>query len=276
VSRCAVKSSTSGARPNRSAEGTAKLSGVESRLADWLERRPQLGQEVFGRGAAEPATVAQPQTDIVDLLRACLELLELPARETVYRPQPPLLWRVPDALAGCAGCSTAFPKARRSSNSYRPHRWGIAACCSAAPPWPARWWPASSSAATAPSCWSRTVLMRCGCSHFAPIRHQGAAESRQFPLLGPPRGLLFEARPWRLSTAGKQDHMKIVIATTPAPGHVNPMLGIARTLLAEGHEVVALTGSAFQDRVEGMVPRFARSLPARIRTWWIPSRSTPN
>jgi segregation and condensation protein A len=69
------------------------------RLADWLEQRPQLGREVFSRGAAEPATAAQPQTDLTDLLRACLKLLELPARETIYRPQPPQLWRVPDALA---------------------------------------------------------------------------------------------------------------------------------------------------------------------------------
>src|SRR3954470_14787373 len=44
--------------------------------------------------------------------------------------------------------------------------------------------------------------------------------------------------------------MKIVIATTPAPGHVNPMLGIARILIDEGHEVVAFTGSAFKDRIE--------------------------
>jgi MGT family glycosyltransferase len=44
--------------------------------------------------------------------------------------------------------------------------------------------------------------------------------------------------------------MKIVIATTPAPGHVNPMLGIARILMDEGHEVVAFTGSAFKDRIE--------------------------
>jgi len=44
--------------------------------------------------------------------------------------------------------------------------------------------------------------------------------------------------------------MKIVIATTPAPGHVNPMLGITRILMDEGHEVVAFTGSAFKDRIE--------------------------
>ena len=40
--------------------------------------------------------------------------------------------------------------------------------------------------------------------------------------------------------------VKIVIATSPAPGHVNPMLGIARILMDEGHEVVAFTGSAFK------------------------------
>jgi MGT family glycosyltransferase len=46
--------------------------------------------------------------------------------------------------------------------------------------------------------------------------------------------------------------MKIVFATTPAPGHVNPMLGIARILLTEGHEIVAFTGRAFKDRIEGV------------------------
>jgi MGT family glycosyltransferase len=50
--------------------------------------------------------------------------------------------------------------------------------------------------------------------------------------------------------------MKIVFATTPAPGHVNPMLGIARILLAEGHEVVAFTGSAFKDRIEEIGAEF--------------------
>jgi segregation and condensation protein A len=69
------------------------------RLADWLERRPQLGRDVFGRAAAEPTDGAAPAADITELLRACLKLLALPARERVYRPRPPLLWRAPDALA---------------------------------------------------------------------------------------------------------------------------------------------------------------------------------
>jgi segregation and condensation protein A len=69
------------------------------RLADWLERRRQLGRDVFGRGEAEPAADAQPTADLTALLRACLTLLELPARDRVYRPSPPVLWRVPEALA---------------------------------------------------------------------------------------------------------------------------------------------------------------------------------
>ncbi|WP_354219079.1 glycosyltransferase [Bradyrhizobium sp. JR7.2] len=55
--------------------------------------------------------------------------------------------------------------------------------------------------------------------------------------------------------------MKIVIATTPAPGHVNPMLGIARVLLAEGHEVFAFTGRAFEERIEAIGATF-RPIPA--------------
>ena len=41
--------------------------------------------------------------------------------------------------------------------------------------------------------------------------------------------------------------MKILIASTPATGHINPLLAITRVLLAEGHEITFLTGSAFRD-----------------------------
>lgn len=69
------------------------------RLADWLERRQQLGRDVFGRGAAEPEVLAKPAADVTALLRACLTLLEVPPRERVYRPRPPRLWQPADALA---------------------------------------------------------------------------------------------------------------------------------------------------------------------------------
>lgn len=66
--------------------------------ADWLEGRPQLGRDTFARGrrpsAAKPGFAA--------LLEAALVVFRGPAGrpdEQVYRPAPPRLWRVSDALA---------------------------------------------------------------------------------------------------------------------------------------------------------------------------------
>jgi MGT family glycosyltransferase len=55
--------------------------------------------------------------------------------------------------------------------------------------------------------------------------------------------------------------MKILIASTPATGHLNPLLAIGRILIAEGHEVVGLTGNALRKRIEGVGAEF-RPLPA--------------
>jgi len=38
--------------------------------------------------------------------------------------------------------------------------------------------------------------------------------------------------------------MKILLASAPATGHLNPLLAIGRFLIAEGHEVAFLSGSA--------------------------------
>ncbi len=66
--------------------------------ADWLERRPQLGREVFPRGQPEGRPTSRG-ADITDLLRACLKLLEVPAElAAVYRPRPPAFWRVSQAI----------------------------------------------------------------------------------------------------------------------------------------------------------------------------------
>ena len=54
--------------------------------------------------------------------------------------------------------------------------------------------------------------------------------------------------------------MKILIGSTPATGHVNPMLAIARILMTDGHEVAVYTGSAFRARVEAARAEFF-SLP---------------
>jgi MGT family glycosyltransferase len=52
------------------------------------------------------------------------------------------------------------------------------------------------------------------------------------------------------------DHMKILIPSTPATGHLNPLLAISRMLLAEGHEVAFLTGTAFSNRIESSGAKF--------------------
>ena len=58
-----------------------------------------------------------------------------------------------------------------------------------------------------------------------------------------------------------EDRVKILIASTPATGHLNPLLTIGRILIAEGHEVVGLSGSAFREPIEGIGAEF-RPLPA--------------
>lgn len=54
--------------------------------------------------------------------------------------------------------------------------------------------------------------------------------------------------------------MNILFASTPATGHLNPLLAIARILIAEGHEITCLTGTALRDRVESSGATF-RPLP---------------
>jgi UDP:flavonoid glycosyltransferase YjiC (YdhE family) len=55
--------------------------------------------------------------------------------------------------------------------------------------------------------------------------------------------------------------VKILIASTPATGHLTPLLSIGRILIAEGHEVVGLSGSALRERIEGIGAEF-HPLPA--------------
>jgi MGT family glycosyltransferase len=44
--------------------------------------------------------------------------------------------------------------------------------------------------------------------------------------------------------------MKIIIASTPAVGHINPMFAIGRMLVAKGHHVVGLSANAMRERIE--------------------------
>src|ERR1700755_2135719 len=44
--------------------------------------------------------------------------------------------------------------------------------------------------------------------------------------------------------------MKILIASTPASGHLNPLLSVGRVAQSQGHEVVALCAHALRDLIE--------------------------
>jgi segregation and condensation protein A len=73
--------------------------------AAWLDAQPQLGRDVFARGGGVPtraSAAAERAADLPVLLRTYARLMgPLPEQEKadVYRPRPPPLWRVPDAIA---------------------------------------------------------------------------------------------------------------------------------------------------------------------------------
>jgi UDP:flavonoid glycosyltransferase YjiC (YdhE family) len=50
--------------------------------------------------------------------------------------------------------------------------------------------------------------------------------------------------------------MKILIASTPATGHLNPLLAITQILADEGREIALVTGTAFRGRVEARGIKF--------------------
>jgi MGT family glycosyltransferase len=55
--------------------------------------------------------------------------------------------------------------------------------------------------------------------------------------------------------------MKILIAATPALGHINPLLSIARIFISHRHEVIFQTASVFRDQVERAGVPFRPFLP---------------
>ena len=80
--------------------------------ASWLQRRPQLGIDVFAR---PPKDAPKREGGYVALMEACLVVLEGKAgrpgvAEPVYRPAIPDLWRVPDALARIRAALAAHPE----------------------------------------------------------------------------------------------------------------------------------------------------------------------
>ncbi len=83
------------ADPAAARAAEAEAEALRRRL---LARRPQLGRDVFPRGRAE-ASESDRGSDLTEVLRACPVVLQVPeVQAAAYRPQPPPLWRVTDAL----------------------------------------------------------------------------------------------------------------------------------------------------------------------------------
>lgn len=76
------------------------LSAIRA-AAGWLGARPQLGQEVFARGAPEDHTEidrSRLSLDLNALVRAYLGAVRRGTRSRRYQPRPLTLWTVQDAL----------------------------------------------------------------------------------------------------------------------------------------------------------------------------------
>jgi UDP:flavonoid glycosyltransferase YjiC (YdhE family) len=70
--------------------------------------------------------------------------------------------------------------------------------------------------------------------------------------------------------------MKILMASTPATGHLNPLLAIGHILIAEGHEVVGLSGSVLRERIENIGAEIRPFPRARISICETSCRWRPN
>ncbi len=95
----------------RLADRLVELERVRA-LAAWLGGRPQLGRELFGRGAAESLTVQDRSgiaADLPALLRGYAAARRRALARRPYTPKPRRLWTVQDALARLSRLVGALP-----------------------------------------------------------------------------------------------------------------------------------------------------------------------
>ena len=72
---------------------------VIQRAAEWLDRRSQLGRDVFARGGVgDSITATSRVADITDLFRACLVVLRVPEQADAHQFRRVPFWRVADAV----------------------------------------------------------------------------------------------------------------------------------------------------------------------------------
>jgi segregation and condensation protein A len=102
-------------------EGEQAADALASRLRDlsamraaaaWLSSRPQLGHDVFARGAPEDHTEvdrSRLSLDLGSLVRAYLQAMRRRVRARRYQPRPLTLWSVKQALQRVAAMLGSLP-----------------------------------------------------------------------------------------------------------------------------------------------------------------------
>jgi MGT family glycosyltransferase len=71
-----------------------------------------------------------------------------------------------------------------------------------------------------------------------------------------------DGRAARLQQQQWQNRMKILIASTPATGHINPMFAIGQMLVGAGHDVIGLSANVMRGRIEASGATFRAFPPA--------------
>jgi hypothetical protein len=61
--------------------------------------------------------------------------------------------------------------------------------------------------------------------------------------------------------------VRVLIVSTPASGHLNPLLSVGRALLSHGHEVVVLSAHALRELVEDIGATFRGFPPGADFDW---------
>lgn len=116
--------------PDEEAEDAAEL--LAARLeelarigvaASWLADRPQLGRDVFARGAGETLVEIDRSglaLDVPQLMRAYMAVIRRTARHRVYTPRAIRFWTVQDALSRLKKLLGSTPPGWNSLDSFMP------------------------------------------------------------------------------------------------------------------------------------------------------------
>ena len=92
-------------------------------LAEWLGQQPQIGQDVFARGAPEDFTEADSSglsAGLPSLLRAYIAVLRRGMGEATYRPTPHRLWSVQEAITRLTRLLGRLPPGWNALESFLP------------------------------------------------------------------------------------------------------------------------------------------------------------